>query len=46
LQASDKGPNGETCDNWTLEYTMVQSSDSSWLIDATQPYHGTEYIAC
>jgi hypothetical protein len=37
LQAPDKGPKGNTCDNWTLEYTMVQSGVSSWLIDATQP---------
>jgi hypothetical protein len=46
LQAPDKGPNGDTCDDWTLEYTMIQSSDSSWLIDATQPYHGTEHMTC
>src|SRR5215471_220735 len=22
-QSADKGPNGDQCDNWTLQYTMI-----------------------
>ncbi len=47
LQAAEKGPNGETCDIWTLNYTMIMSSPGSWLIDAVAPYRGRpEYVAC
>jgi serine protease Do len=46
LQAPDKGPNGESCDIWTIDYTMIQASDSSWLIDAAKPYNGTLHEPC
>jgi S1-C subfamily serine protease len=46
LQAASSGPNGETCDNWTLEYTFMKSTDGSWLIDATDPYNGKTNTPC
>jgi serine protease Do len=46
LQTSDKGPNGDTCDNWTLTYTMIQASDGSWQIDAAKPYKGIAHTTC
>ncbi|MCU1657978.1 MAG: Trypsin-like peptidase protein [Pseudonocardiales bacterium] len=47
LQTADKGPSGDTCDNWTLLYTMIQGADGSWLIDSTGPYNGMpEHTAC
>jgi hypothetical protein len=46
LQIADKGPSGDTCDNWTPLYTMVQGNDGNWLIDATEPYNGApEHVA-
>jgi len=32
VQASEKGPDGDTCDNWDLDYTLIPSA-GSWLID-------------
>jgi serine protease Do len=46
LQTSDKGPNGDTCDNWTLVYTMIQGQDGSWRIDNTAPDNGVEHTVC
>lgn len=46
IQASDKGPDGDTCDDWTLVYTMVEGSDGTWYIDATTPYHGSSHTSC
>jgi S1-C subfamily serine protease len=46
LQAQGYGPNGETCDNWTLDYTMVRSGNGNWLIDATAPHNGSTHTAC
>lgn len=47
IQASAQGPNGDTCDNWTLSYTMIQAADSSWRIDRTRAYNGRpEHTAC
>jgi hypothetical protein len=34
------------CDNWTLLYTLIQSSDGSWLIDNTTAYQGGEHTTC
>ena len=46
LQASIKGPNGDTCDTWTLLYSMVKIS-GSWYIGSTDQYNGTpEHQAC
>lgn len=46
LQAPNKGPNGNSCDIWTLDYTMIQAGDGSWLIDAARPYQGVLHEAC
>ena len=46
LQTPDKGPNGDSCDHWTLLYTLIQNTDGSWLIDRTQPYNGPEHTTC
>jgi hypothetical protein len=39
LQRTDKGPDGDTCDTWTLDYHLVQL-DGSWYIHATNGYGG------
>ena len=41
LQDPKKGPNGESCDNWTLDYTLVQAADGAWQIDAAVPHSGS-----
>ena len=46
LQAPGYGPNGETCDNWTLDYTMIRGSSGNWLIDATAPHNGSTHTSC
>jgi hypothetical protein len=46
VQRADKGPNGDTCDVWTLDYTMISTNDGSWHIDATHPYGGSDHSAC
>ena len=46
LQAPGYGPNGETCDNWTLDYTMVRGGNGSWLIDATSAHDGSTHRSC
>lgn len=45
LQNATQGPNGDQCDNWTLQYTMVNSS-GSWLIDSTNGQNGTTHSSC
>lgn len=45
-QRADKGPNGDTCDVWTLDYTMILTNDGSWHIDATNPYGSSDHSAC
>jgi len=39
VQAADKGPGGDTCDNWDLDYTLVPSG-GSWLIDKVLGHDG------
>lgn len=39
------GPNGDTCDNWTLDYTF-KLVNSSWLIDRSSPHNGISSQAC
>ncbi|MCL4310304.1 MAG: hypothetical protein M1340_08355 [Actinobacteria bacterium] len=39
------GPNGETCDNWTLDYTFKREN-GSWLIDVSRPHNGISYQSC
>jgi len=46
LQDAAHGRDGGTCDNWTLDYTLIQAADGNWLIDSTQPYLGAEHTAC
>jgi serine protease Do len=45
IQNAAQGPNGDLCDNWTLEYTMIPSS-GSWLIDSTNGQGGSTNTAC
>jgi len=45
LQRSSEGPNGDQCDNWSLEYTMV-SSGGSWLISAANGQGGVTHFSC
>lgn len=46
LQRSDKGPDGDICDDWTLDYTMVRSADGTWYIDNAEPFQGSSHTAC
>jgi hypothetical protein len=44
-QSADLGPNGDQCDNWTLQYTMVNSG-GTWLIDDAIGQNGTTHMQC
>lgn len=46
LQTSANGPDGDTCDNWTLVFTMVQQNDGTWRMDGAKPYHGSTHTSC
>lgn len=46
IQDPSKGPNGDSCDVWTLNYSMIQDTAGTWNIDATTPYHGTSHTSC
>lgn len=46
LQRSDKGPDGDVCDQWTLDYTMVRLSDGAWYIDNAEPFQGSSHTSC
>lgn len=46
LQRSDKGPGGDVCDQWTLDYTMIRLADDVWYIDNAQPFHGAGHTSC
>lgn len=39
VQASEKGPDGDTCDHWDLDYTLIPA-DGSWLIDKVVGHDG------
>jgi S1-C subfamily serine protease len=45
LQSPAQGPNGDTCDNWTLQYTMVQFN-GSWLIQSANGQGGNTHTSC
>jgi serine protease Do len=46
LQRASEGPGGDQCDNWTLEYKMVDTS-GAWLIDgATGQNGGPTHTSC
>ena len=46
IQRSDKGPDGDTCDNWTLVFTMSQQDNGIWLIGPAKPYNGSTHVSC
>jgi len=46
IQSSSQGPGGDTCDYWTLDYTMVQSPSGLWQIDATAGSGGSTHTSC
>jgi serine protease Do len=45
VQDSAYGPNGDTCDNWTLNYTMLNSA-GTWLIQSATGQHGSTHTPC
>ena len=46
VQAPEKGPDGDSCDNWDLDYTMIPSS-GTWLIDQVKGHNGgPTHAAC
>jgi serine protease Do len=45
VQDSAKGPNGDACDIWTLNYTMVDTG-GTWLIDSATGQNGVTHTAC
>ncbi|MCA1644886.1 MAG: trypsin-like peptidase domain-containing protein [Chloroflexi bacterium] len=46
LQDAAHGPDGDTCDNWTIAYSLIKSGDGRWLLDSTQPYLGKRHTTC
>jgi len=45
IQAPGYGPNGESCDHWTLDYTM-RLVGFRWLIDLAGPHNGSTHSTC
>lgn len=45
LQSPSASPSGDQCDNWTLEYTMVNSG-GSWLIQLASGQDGVTHNSC
>lgn len=45
LQSAAEGPGGDTCDNWTLAYTIIQSG-GSWLIASANGQQGMTHTSC
>jgi len=45
LQSPSKGPDGGSCDHWTLEYTMIQVG-GSWLIQYSIGQGGSTHTSC
>ena len=39
-----QGPNGDSADNWTLDYTM-KSVNGRWLINGDMGYNGSKYTS-
>ncbi|WP_157695466.1 S1C family serine protease [Nakamurella panacisegetis] len=46
LQTPANGPDGDSCDNWTLTFVMIQTGDGRWLMDGAGPYHGRTHTPC
>ena len=44
-QDADYGPNGDTCDNWTLDYTF-DLVNGNWLIDGNHSHNGITSQEC
>jgi S1-C subfamily serine protease len=45
LQRPAKGPNGDSCDHWTLQYTLIQIG-SVWRIEVANGQGGQTHSAC
>ena len=45
IQDASKGPNGDTCDTWYLNYTL-SAATGTWLIDGAQPQFGSGHTPC
>lgn len=46
-QAPSLSPDGQDpCDNWDLDYSMVQQPGGYWLIDNAQPAYGNGWSSC
>ena len=45
VQDAAYGPNGDTCDNWTLDYTMINNG-GTWLIDSAAGQGGSTHTTC
>lgn len=45
IQDPSKGPDGEACTNWSLDYTMVLFGDQ-WLIQSARPAAGSGHTPC
>ena len=45
LQSASLGPNGDTCDIWTLEYT-IDNINGTWLIDSAIGQGGSTHTSC
>jgi serine protease Do len=45
VQDAAHGPDGNTCDNWTLNYTMVNTG-GTWLIDSVTGQNGVTHSPC
>jgi hypothetical protein len=48
LQRADKAPDnsGDTCDKWTIDYSMVEDAPGSWFIDGAEAYGPSLYTTC
>jgi hypothetical protein len=44
-QSPDKGPDGDVCDVWTLDYRLI-SIGGNWFIDEALPIDGRTHITC
>ncbi len=45
LQSPDASPSGDQCDNWTLEYTMIDWG-GNWLIQGANGIDGRARVSC
>jgi hypothetical protein len=46
VQAAAQGPSGDTCDVWTLDYSMRQDSTGAWRIDTASARNGSTHSPC